>query len=134
MIWGVLGAIGWGYIAACQDISDGGLVIALAEMALGGFASGQLGASIEVSEELLNGLRLDKWLFSESSGFVMEVIAGHEEAVEEIFSTYGLWAIRIGEVTSAPQFSITIGETALITLALPALREAWTTGLAKVLS
>jgi len=133
MIWGVLDAIGWGYIAACQDISDGGLAIALAEMALGGFASGQLGIRVEVSEETLSGLRADKWLFSESSGFVMEVHSGHEEAVEEIFSTQGLWAIKLGEVTTAPQLTVTIGEKPLINLELSALKDVWSSGLSEVL-
>jgi len=89
---------------------------------------------IELSEEQLNDLRPDKWLFSESSGFVMEVIAGHEEAIEELFATQGLWAIKLGEVTTAPQFSVTIGEKPVINLDLSDLRDAWASGLAKVLS
>jgi len=71
---------------------------------------------------------------SDRRGFGMEVRAGHEEAVEEIFSTQGLWAIKLGEVTSAPQLTVTIGEKPLINLNLSALRDAWASGLAKMLS
>ncbi|MDR2051335.1 MAG: phosphoribosylformylglycinamidine synthase [Deltaproteobacteria bacterium] len=58
-------AIGLGLVNACHDLSDGGLAVALAEMALGG----RLGASVDVSlAPVLGELTLTELLYSESSG------------------------------------------------------------------
>ena len=132
MIWGVVDAIEAGHIAACQDISDGGLAVALGEMALGGFGKGKLGVSVTVPSEMLGEFRGDKWLFSESSGFVMEVRAGHEQQVQEIFAGYGLELMELGAVNSEARFQITAGPVA-VDLPLDGVRDAWTNGLAAVL-
>jgi len=133
MIWAVIDAIAAGHIAACQDTSDGGVAVALAEMALGGFGTGELGVAVNVAEETLDGLRPDKWLFTESSGFVMEVRASHEQQVAEIFAGYDLELLELGTVTSDPRFQISVADECLINLALDEAREAWTSGLAAVL-
>ncbi len=134
MIWAVIDAIEAGHIAACQDISDGGVAVALAEMALGGFGTGELGVTASITEETLDGLRPDKWLFTESSGFVMEVRAGHEQQVAEIFADHGLELLELGTVTSDPRFQISVADESLINLALDEAREAWTNGLAEALT
>ena len=158
MIWGVVDAIEAGHVAACQDISDGGLAVALAEMTLGGLGKGELGLAVSVTAEMLGGppgadpaavakatmaeeaapeerrrLRADKWLFSESSGFVMEVLAGHEEQVREIFARYGLELTELGEVTGEPRFHITIADEPVVDLPLGEIRAAWASSLAEVL-
>ncbi len=70
MIFGIIDAIDAGCVSACTDISDGGLLVAVCEMMLGGFGSGKLGAELVLADNA--GLRPDKLLFSESSGFVIE--------------------------------------------------------------
>ena len=107
--------------------------MALAEMALGGFGTGELGVTASVTEETLDGLRPDKWLFTESSGFVMEVRAGDEQQVAEIFANHGLELLELGTVTTGPRFQIAAGP-AVIDLPLDEAREAWTGGLAEALT
>jgi len=142
----VIDAIRAGHVAACQDISDGGLLTALAEMALGGFGEGRLGAKIALTAAQMllppdparpdapeQFLRPDKWLFSESSGFVLEANPGHEAALQEIFAGYGLSLMKIGEVSADPIFEVTLDGERLLRLSLDAMRDAWGNGLARVL-
>jgi phosphoribosylformylglycinamidine synthase II len=66
---GLLSCMKKQYIAACHDLSEGGLGVCLAEMAIGG----NIGATIDVSE-VKKELRTDFKLFSESnSRWVVEV-------------------------------------------------------------
>ena len=55
-IYAITDAIDAGLVAACQDISDGGLAVALAEMCLGPFGRGDVGADVNIAPAL-NGLR-----------------------------------------------------------------------------
>lgn len=108
--------IGNGAVAACHDISDGGLLVTVAEMAL---ASGKLGADVAVpSAETAHG-----WCFGEDQGrYVVEtadpdsVIARSEAA--------GVPAARIGQVQAGDQ--LTGNGVALISLSeLKTKHEAW---------
>ncbi|MEN3035702.1 MAG: AIR synthase-related protein, partial [Candidatus Methanosuratincola sp.] len=84
-----------GTVAACHDLSDGGLGAAAAEMVIG--SEPGLGMSLDLGRGLILTGRDDYALFSESaSRFLVEVRAGHEKAFEEEFT--GLPARRIGEV------------------------------------
>ncbi len=66
---GLLACMKKQYIAACHDLSEGGLGACLSEMAIGG----DIGATIDVSE-VGNGLRTDVKVFSESNTrWVVEV-------------------------------------------------------------
>lgn len=131
MIYAVTDAIDRGLVRACTDISDGGLAVALAEMCLGGFGQGQLGAEIEL-EDITSDLRLDKFLFSESSGFVMEATAGREDELRAVFAGYGLELMEIGEVEDEPELEIEAAGREF-EWSLEELRDAWTNGLARVL-
>ena len=72
---GLLAAIRAGDVAACHDLSDGGLAVAAAEMCLGG----DVGASLEIAH--LDPLRFDVVLFSETNArWLVEVRKGREEA------------------------------------------------------
>ncbi|MBM3471845.1 MAG: phosphoribosylformylglycinamidine synthase subunit PurL [Armatimonadetes bacterium] len=124
-IYGVLDAIDAGLVAACHDISDGGLAVALAEMALGGYARGKLGAEVDLTP-LGGDLRADTLLFSESGGFVAEVKAGREAEFEALFAGQPVTPIRIGTVTPESQFRV----AGLLSVTIADMAEAWTTGLA----
>ena len=132
MIYAVTDAIQAGHIAACTDISDGGAVTALCEMMLGSYAQGQLGARMDLSA-VETDLRWDKWLFSESGGFVMEVKAGEEDAVAEIMAGYGVEMTCLGEVTDQAALSIEAGDLQA-EIALDDIRHAWADSLAQILS
>ncbi len=132
MIFGVIDAIEAGCVNACTDISDGGLVVALCEMILGGFANGKLGAEIELP--LSNDLRTDKLLFSESSGFVIECRPGREAELEKIFSDYGVETARIGEVDDDPKLAVKVADQDVLELGIDKIRDAWLNGLARTLA
>jgi phosphoribosylformylglycinamidine synthase II len=131
-IYGIVDAIDQGLVAACTDISDGGLAVALAEMAMGPFGRGEVGAEIELTPAL-NGLRPDKALFSESGGFVVEVRKGSEERFEEIMRGYGVEPICLGETDDDSELEIEVGGEDVIELSIKTMAEAWLNGLAKVL-
>ena len=131
-IYAVLDAINAGHLAACTDISDGGLITALCEMAMGGHGKGQLGFELELAE-ITTDLRPDVFLFSESSGFVMECRAGHEEALREMFASYGLELIDLGHVEDEAEIEIELPGGEEVEMTLEELKDAWMNGLAKVL-
>ncbi len=131
-IYGVVDAIDEGLIAAATDISDGGLAVALAEMAMGPFGRGDIGAVIEIGPAL-NGLRPDRALFSESGGFVVEVKRGSEERFEEVMRAYGVEPMRLGETAEDAKLEMLLQGEEFIKLTTEAMADAWLNGLAKVL-
>lgn len=132
MLYGVIEAVNLGYIASCHDISNGGLIVTIAEMMMGGGAEGELGAEIDLKEyqeenSALN-LRIDKLLFSESSGFVLEVPKKFANKVEEIFRNYKICAYRIGKVIKDKELRIKAKELE-IKVQLTCLKSSWLRGL-----
>ncbi|MEK7292984.1 MAG: AIR synthase-related protein, partial [Actinomycetota bacterium] len=107
-------AITKGLIVSCHDCSEGGLAVALAEMAI----AGRLGARCEPTEVFGdNELSVD--LFSESLGrFVIEVAPSHVNAITQLFPDSSR---VIGQVTSDPIFILPNGSRAPIA----DLRECW---------
>jgi len=132
MIYAVTDAIQAGHIAACTDISDGGVLTAVCEMMLGSYAKGQLGARMDLSH-IATDLRWDKWLFSESGGFVMEVKASEDEAVAEIMAAYGVEMTRLGEVTDQAALNIKSADLQA-EIALDDIRHAWADSLVEILT
>jgi len=84
-------------VAACHDLSDGGLAAAAAEMAI---ASG-LGLSLSLAHVPREAdLRDDVLLFSESNGrFLVELKPGQETHLQSILA--GVPCARIGVVTDS---------------------------------
>ena len=112
-----------GLVRACHDCSDGGIGVAVAEMA---FAGG-LGASIALKQVPLGEsvTRDDFVLFSESNGrFVVEVT---EERRRDFESTMrGARLARIGEVTGSGRLEITgLGGEKIVSARIGDLKEAW---------
>lgn len=112
-----------GLVRACHDCSDGGLGVAIAEMA---FAGG-LGAEIHLKAVPLRGPidRDDFILFSESnSRFIVEVSRRHQKQFEEMMN--GTVFARIGRVTGAEGLQIYgLSETEIVSVSLSELKEAW---------
>ncbi len=116
-------AIRQGWIRSCHDCSEGGLAVALAEMA---FAGG-IGADIIHLAELPGTANLDDTtrLFSESlTRFVLEVQPEYEAELQQHFS--GLPWARLGVTVAEPRLRIagSAGEW-LIWAKLSELKEAW---------
>lgn len=109
-------AIRQGWIHSCHDLSEGGLGVALAEMAL----AGRLGADVEIAPL---GAPL-VGLFSESNGrLLIEVPPMHRAALEAHFA--GLVFTPLGVVTAAPQLTISHAGATLIQLTVEQLVKAW---------
>jgi len=106
-------------IASSHDISDGGLVVALAESAM----DAQLGAHIQLND--LAELPTPVLLFSEShSRFVVSIQPKNQKAFEQIL---GNRAHLIGQVTKRSELIIQSNNQILIQQELGALMDAWTT-------
>ncbi len=111
-----------GLVNACHDLSDGGLGVAAAEMAIGG----RLGVRIDVAAAPCAPADLTplERLFSESaSRLLVSVPAERQETFEALFA--GQACARIGEVTAAPEIVFTSSETALCRLNVEQCAEAW---------
>jgi len=50
MLYGVIDSINSGFVKSCHDISNGGMVVTICEMMMGGYAQGKLGVEIEMAE------------------------------------------------------------------------------------
>ncbi|MGD9498056.1 MAG: phosphoribosylformylglycinamidine synthase subunit PurL [Armatimonadota bacterium] len=131
-IYAVTDAIAEGLVAACQDISDGGLAVALAEMCMGPFGRGEVGTEADIGP-VLNGLRADRALFSESSGFVVEVRAGCERRFEALCAEHGVKPLRLGETVDDAQLRVSAGSQQLIALSIASMGEVWLNGLVHIL-
>ena len=114
-------------IAACHDCSEGGLAVALAEMA---FAGG-LGAQINLTNlKSQSGItQSDVLLFSESaSRFIVEVAPEKEQKF--LAATQGLPICKLGNTQSEKSFIITDSTgTPLINESIDTLKTAWKTGI-----
>ncbi|MCP4777890.1 MAG: phosphoribosylformylglycinamidine synthase subunit PurL [Planctomycetaceae bacterium] len=125
-------AIRKGLVRSCHDMSEGGLAVAVAEMA---FAGG-LGAEITTNEVGIEILPSDPdsnielsyataaLLFSESNTrFVVEITP---ENVEQFKSTMGDIDVQpLGSVISDPLLTIEVGDNTVIQSDLVTLKNAW---------
>ncbi len=123
-------AIRAGLVAACHDLSEGGLAVAAAEMAL----AGRLGLSLdlalaphdlEASEAMANTL-----LFSESaSRFLVEVVPQQQQAFETFLRERQVADFSLlGRVAEGERLVIRLGEHTMIDLPVAALLAAWRGG------
>ncbi|MCC6458553.1 MAG: phosphoribosylformylglycinamidine synthase subunit PurL [Caldilineaceae bacterium] len=104
-------------IHACHDLSEGGLALALAEMALGG----RLGIEADIPS---SGLSPISALFAESNGrLVVEVAPEDALALEATLA--GSSFTRLGVVTERQQFSLAVDGTPTIDLSVAELVSAW---------
>ncbi len=106
----VANLIGESAVAACHDVSDGGLAVCLAEMCIGGNA----GASVTVD----NG----QVLFDESrSGYVLEL---NNAADLKALSNCGS-LVELGTVESDARLRIVSGEESMVDLSVKQLESTW---------
>lgn len=114
-------AIESGWVRACHDLSEGGLVVALAEMSF----AGQLGLDVDLAEVISRSrLSLTEQLFSESnSRFVVEVSAEFEFRFQELIGD-GV-AVRLGTVSTDENCCIRFGGQKVVSIAWPNLLHAW---------
>ncbi len=114
---GLLASIADGCVAACHDVSNGGLGVAIAEMCLGG----DIGAMLDLRK--LDPMRFDYQLFSESNGrWLVEVKKGREERF-----LGRLQELSVAEIGSVGGSDLNIkSERNKLKVPMDEMREAWT--------
>jgi phosphoribosylformylglycinamidine synthase len=116
-------AITKGMVASCHDVSEGGLAVTAAEMAIGG------GVGIEVALYLLpvidHSLRNTEMAFSESLGRILvEVNRDHESQFQQIMTNHPVAAVgRVVWDESITLFGT--GGDPFITTDISAVTAAW---------
>jgi phosphoribosylformylglycinamidine synthase len=119
--------VGNGLVQSIHDLSDGGLAVALAEMAL----AGGLGATANVDKVPVRAGDLDAGtlLFSESpSRFLVEVAPDDAPAFEATLE--GVLHARIGEVADDGLLTITAGGESIVQAPVEQLKATWQATLA----
>lgn len=114
-------AIARGIVTAAHDVSEGGIAVTLAEMAI----AADLGMEITLPQ----GVRPDYWLFSESPGAVVAALNPQDiNGLKELASEHGVPLKILGKVGGT---QLRIGDK--LSLELAALRSAWEDTLMEVL-
>jgi len=110
-------AINSGLIAACHDISDGGLAVTLTEMCI----SGDIGAEVDLAD--IGRIPAEAKLFSESpTRWLLEVPDKCRAKVEGRLRKFGL--ARIGKV-GGDSIVITDGKKKLVSMGVKEASETW---------
>ncbi len=108
-------------VRSCHDISEGGLAVAAAEMALGGFASGGFGLQVPISG--LGDTPAEVRLYSEAPGFLMETTNESLGELLALFARHGVDATMTGRTIPEPVLRFLDAGTTLIEADLARLAE-----------
>ncbi|MDJ0946688.1 MAG: phosphoribosylformylglycinamidine synthase subunit PurL [Kiloniellales bacterium] len=100
------GLIAEGRIGACHDLSDGGLLVALAEMALAG--DGRVGARLELPAE--GGLPAHAWLFGEDQARYL-VTTKDAEGLLDMAKAASVPAAVVGRTEGGAALTLSDGAT-----------------------
>lgn len=118
----LLSQISNGSVLAAHDVSEGGLLVALAEML---FGEADLGLSLAFDSRGPSG-RLDSLFFGESQGRVLiSVSAEREASVLLAAKESGLAAQALGSTDVSGRFKISIAGDEIFDASVPSLCESW---------
>lgn len=133
-IFAVIDGIDRKVIVSAHDISEGGLLVTLAEMTMPHqrYAGGKLGVNVDLSDTG-KGLKTYQKAFSETGGFVVEVPSDQLVAFRQICDHYTLNPILLGGVMADSKFVVRNGGKTAIEQPLSVLQEAWLESLTKYL-
>ncbi|CAN9500611.1 unnamed protein product [Ophioblennius macclurei] len=110
-----------GLLSAGHDISDGGLISALLEMAF----AGNRGVEVNLSSK---GAGVIELLFSEELGLLLEVSESDLNSVHEAYSSAGVECLRIGKTCGFGPDAVvvvTVDGRQVLKEPLPELRSMW---------
>jgi len=115
------GAMDRGLVLSCHDCSEGGIGVALAEMAF----AGEVGAEVDLRRvPVETDMREDHVLFSESnSRFIVEAERGNVPALMEILD--GVPCAVIGETTGEKRLVVTGSRGVVVDEDIFELKECW---------
>lgn len=109
-------AIVGGKVLACHDVSEGGVITAVAEMCFGG----NVGVELEPSDVL--AFEMDKFLFNETAGcFVVEV--ENDEVAQELFGNVPFR--KLGQTTTDKTIEVRERNGLVFSVATDELKGAW---------
>jgi phosphoribosylformylglycinamidine synthase len=115
-------AIRGGLMRACHDLSEGGLVVAAAEMAFAGGLGSRIDLDAVATDEVAKEPAIR--LFSESNTrFLCEVSAERSSEFESVLAS--VQHARIGEVVAEPRLVVSAVGRTLIDAEVARLKEAW---------
>ena len=112
-------AIEKGLVAACHDISEGGLLVAAFEMA----QPSSFGLRIMIT--LPQGVRADEFLLSEHGGFLIEADPGHDEALAGLFRSRGVVLEGVGQVRDSRHLTVLAGDRTVVDLNIDRVGSRW---------
>jgi len=122
-----------GWIAACHDLSEGGLAVSVSEMAFAGRLGVELqltGLELQATEAACDAAERQRLpinlvrLFAESnSRFLLEVRPEHVASV--LAALNGVPCCELGAVTASPRVVVRDGDATLIDVDIETLRRRW---------
>jgi phosphoribosylformylglycinamidine synthase II len=125
---GVYTVIDEGYVASCHDVSEGGIGVCIAEMAIGG----EIGANVDISK-INDKLRSDIKLFSETTTrWIIEVKNGFEKDFEKTLKRLDTPYIKIGK-TGGNKLHISDNNSVLIDQPLKEIDSVWRNAIFKTM-
>ena len=115
--------VGQGRVLAYHDVSDGGVITTLLEMAF----AGHCGLRVDLASLGIEDNRCLAALFAEELGAVVQVAKADLPAVEGVFASHGLgaWCTDLGSTAGDDNVVITNGETRLVAASRAALQQRW---------
>jgi len=117
-----------GWIRACHDTGQGGLLTALAEMALGPGGEGSLGLALDIGGLAADGLAPETILFAETGMFLVEVPAGIEREILALCARNRVALHRLGALRRGGRLEVVSAGRALAAWSLDEMRRAYMTG------
>ena len=115
----LIGQIEAGRIMAAHDLSEGGLLVCLAEML---FGKNNIGVSISIPT---NG-RIDSTLFGESQGRVIVAVSSSDSnAFISCSKTAGVQANFLGRTSDSGMMQIKMGEKVVLSTSIADLHSVW---------
>ncbi len=117
-----------GWIHSCHDTGQGGMLTALAEMMIGAGVNKGPGLTLDIGIFESCALTVEKVLFSETGGFVVELDAGIEREVLALCARERVKLYKIGSLTSYSRLEVISEGKRLAVWELEELREAFMNG------
>ena len=115
----LIGQIEAGRIMAAHDLSEGGLLVCLAEML---FGKNKIGVSVSIPT---NG-RIDATLFGESQGRVIVAVSSSDSnAFISCSKTAGVQANFLGRTSDSGMMQIKMGEKVVLSTSIADLHSVW---------
>jgi phosphoribosylformylglycinamidine (FGAM) synthase-like enzyme len=109
-------------------VSQGGLLAALAEMAIGGRGAGDLGFTLDLEGLASFKLPPEKLLFSETGCYVVELSPVQEREILGVCARNRVNLARLGELKGRARLEIVQGRKSLAAWDVAELRDAHLSG------